>query len=144
MQLWMAFGTVVILGAVQFWVAVPTGVALGLHPAVAFAATVLGGILSILVVVLPGEKLISWYRKRQSAKKKSKSWERIARIMDKYGIMGLGLLVPPFPGAPAGTLIGLALGASRGKVILWMSAGIVVWAAGLAVITVAGLRALGW
>jgi uncharacterized membrane protein len=142
MNLWLAIGTVIVFGGVEFWLAVPTGFAFGLHPAVTCIATIVGGIVGVLVVTLPGERIGAWLARRRAGKPRPKSWERAGRTWDKYGIIGLAFVSPVLPGAPLGALIALALGASKWRVLLWFSTSLVVWSVGVTLVGVIGLAAL--
>lgn len=51
----------------------------------------------------------------------------MGRIWEKYGVIGLGLASPLLTGAPLGAAIGISLGAPTGKLMWWMSIGIVIW-----------------
>jgi uncharacterized membrane protein len=134
MNAWLAIGTVIVFGAVEFWLAVPAGFAFGLHPAVTCLATLGGGIIGVLVVLIPGERIGSWLASRREGKPKSKNAERAARIWDKYGLMGLAFFSPILPGAPLGALMALALGTPKWRVLLWFSLSLVVWSVGVTLV----------
>lgn len=51
----------------------------------------------------------------------------MARIWEKYGVIGLGFASPLLTGAPLGAAIGISLGAPTGKLLWWMAIGIVFW-----------------
>jgi len=142
MNLWLAIGTVAVFGAVEFWLAVPAGFAFGLHPLVTCIATISGGVIGVLVVTIPGERIGAWMARRRAGKPRSKSWDRAGRIWEKYGIIGLAFISPVVPGAPLGALIALALGAPKWRVLLWFPASIVVWSVGVTLVGVIGLAAL--
>lgn len=134
MSIWIAIGTVAVFGAVEFWLAVPTGFAFRLHPAVTCAATITGGVIGVLVVTLPGELIGAWLARRRAGKPRPKSWDRAGRIWDRYGIIGLAFVSPVLPGAPLGALIALVLGASKWRVVLWFSTSLVVWSVGVTLV----------
>jgi len=135
MGIWWAIGTVAVFGGIEFWLAVPAGFAFGLHPLVTCIATIVGGVVGVLVVLIPGERLGAWLARRRAGRPKPKSWERASRIWDRYGLIGLAFMSPILPGAPLGALIALALGSSRWRVLLWFSASLVIWSAA---VTLAG------
>ncbi len=56
MELIIKLLTVFLLGAVELWIAVPAGMALGLNPLAAGAASAAGAIAGVLVILLPGER----------------------------------------------------------------------------------------
>jgi len=134
MNIWLALGTVAVFGGVEFWFAVPAGFAFGLHPAVTCIATLAGGIIGVLIVLVPGEKIGAWLARRRAGKPRPKSWDRASRIWDKYGIIGLAFFSPILPGAPLGALISLTLGASKWRVLLWFSISLVLWSVGVTAI----------
>jgi hypothetical protein len=47
----------------------------------------------------------------------------------RWGIYGVALQAPILTGAPLGTLIALSLGAPAGRLLLWMSASVLLWGA---------------
>jgi uncharacterized membrane protein len=143
MNLWFAVGSVMVLGAVEFWLAAPAGFAFGLHPAVTFLATAGGGIIGVLVVLIPGERIGAWLARRRAGKPRSKNAERASRVWDKYGLIGFAFFSPILPGAPLGALMALALGTPKWRVLLWFSLSLVVWSAGVTLVAAYGLAALG-
>jgi hypothetical protein len=64
------------------------------------------------------------------------------RLWDRYGVIGWGLLAPLLLGAPLAAAIGVALGAARGRLVLWLGAGVVVWTTALTVAAVLGEEAV--
>jgi len=134
MNLWLAIGTVMVFGGVEFWLAVPAGFAFGLHPAVTCVATISGGIIGMLFVLVPGERIGAWLDRRRQGKPKSKNAERAARIWDKYGLVGFAFFSPILPGVPIGALMALALGTPKRRVLLWFSLSLVVWSVGVTLV----------
>jgi membrane protein YqaA with SNARE-associated domain len=133
--------TVFGLGVVELWAAIPTGLALQLHPvAVGFAAA-LGAVVGTLAVVLLGKHLRAWLL-RGHGKEGDRQHGRIYRIWERYGVVGLGLLAPLLVGAPLGTALGLALGAPPRRLLFWMSAGIVLWSTALTLTGALGLAGI--
>jgi len=63
------------------------------------------------------------------------------KIWNKYGVIGLGLLSPLLFGAPLGAAVGIALGAGKKPLILWMSIGILCWSVCLTLVGFTGLLA---
>lgn len=136
MELMMKLLTVFSLGLIELWAAIPVGTALKLHPLLNGIASASGSILSAVFVIIFGSRLRNWLLKRKEKKQKSKG--RIYRIWEKYGVIGLGLLSPLLTGAPLGAAIGISLGASSGRLIFWMSTGIVIWTVLLTLISSLG------
>ncbi len=128
--------TVLGLGIIELWAAIPMGTALNLQPLLNGFVSGLGAILGVLIVIGVGERLRNFL-----LKKKGKSPERtgrIYRLWDKYGIIGLGLLSPLITGAPLGTAIGLSLGAQPRQLFFWMSIGIMIWTVLLTTVSTSG------
>lgn len=58
--------TVVIgLGAVELWAAAPAGLAMHIHPIVIFVSAAAGAVMGGMVVVLLGERVRGWIRRRR-------------------------------------------------------------------------------
>ena len=135
MNIWVAIGTVAVFGGVEFWLAVPAGFAFGLHPAVTCIATIVGGILGVLIVLIPGQKIGAWLARRRAGRPRSRNAERASRIWDRYGLVGFAFFSPILPGAPLGALMALALGTPKWRVLFWFSLSLTVWSVG---VTLAG------
>lgn len=137
--------TVFALAIVELWAAIPAGLALGLNPVLVGLCASAGAILSTVIVTLTGERLRNWLVRRHSRKKNPQQPGLVTRMWQRYGLIGLGLLAPLLTGAPIGAALGLSLGAQAGRLIVWMSLGIVFWAATLTVagtLGFAGIKAL--
>ncbi len=137
MDILVAVLTVVALGAVELWAAVPAGLALGLHPVATAIAAALGATAASVVVLIAGERLRA--RLAHGRRPADNPGSTIGRIWRRYGVIGLGLAAPLLVGAPAGTAIGVALGAPPDRLLRWIIIGIVVWSAILAAAGALGL-----
>lgn len=131
--------TVLGLGALELWAAIPAGLALRLSAVVTGITATVGAILGVLVVLFLGERVRRKLMQRQNGKDEKGPHGYIYRIWHRYGVIGLGLLAPLLTGAPLGTALGLTLGAPPGRLFLWVSLGIVLWSTVLTLIA-----ALGW
>ena len=136
MELVVKFVTVTGLGIIELWAAIPAGTALKLHPLLNGLAAGLGAIIGALLVIILGDRLRNWLLKKKEKEQKNKGW--IYRIWEKYGVIGLGILSPLITGALLGAAIGISLGASPKRLILWMSVGIVIWTIVLTIISTLG------
>jgi hypothetical protein len=119
------------LGAVELWAAIPTGMALRLHPITVGTTASLGAVVGILAVWLLGERLRTWVLRWSGGATGGRYHARIARFWTRYGVVGLGLLSPLLVGAPLGTAVGMTLGAPTGRLLFWMSFGAVLCAVSL-------------
>ncbi|EJL41906.1 hypothetical protein BAG01nite_13440 [Brevibacillus agri] len=123
-MLWKC-GTVALTSMLELWGAIPIGFMLQLPPLLTGIFSALGAIASAGIVIYLGGSLRSWLMKR--VEKKAGRQSRMGRIWEKYGVIGLGLASPLLTGAPLGAAIGISLGAPTGKLMWWMSIGIVIW-----------------
>jgi len=136
MELLIKFITVTGLGILELWAAIPAGTALKLHPLLNGIASAVGAIIGAVLVIFFGDRLRTWLLKKKEKGEKKKG--RIYKIWEKYGVIGLGMLSPLITGAPLGAAIGISLGASPRRLIIWMSIGIVIWTILLTTISTLG------
>jgi membrane protein YqaA with SNARE-associated domain len=123
------YGMILVFGAsiLELWAGIGIGLAFKLNPVVTGISAALGSLLSAFIVSFLGdsirEKIIKW---RYGENKDLKNG-RIYKIWNRYGIIGLGLLSPPLFGAPLAAALGIALGAQKKPLLLWISIGIAIW-----------------
>lgn len=138
-------GTLLVFGAgiLELWAAIPIGLAINLNPVIIGTASALGAILAAFLVTTAGdsirERVIKW---RYGENKDLKS-SKYHKIWNKYGIVGLGFLSPLLFGAPLGAALGIALGARKKPLLIWMSIGIIIWSAALTAAGFLGLMSFG-
>lgn len=125
MDLLWKWATVFGTSMLELWAAIPIGFVLQLSPVETAILSAAGAIVSGAIVIYLGGSLREWLLKRIEKKESRKG--RMARIWEKYGVIGLGFLSPLLTGAPLGAAIGISLGAPTGKLMFWMAVGIVVW-----------------
>ncbi len=130
------------LGAVELWAAAPAGLAMRIHPVAVFTAAAAGGIASGIAVILLGERVREWIRRRRAGDDGGSRTGIVYRIWQRYGVIGWGLLAPLLTGSPLGAALGLALGAPARRLSFWISVGSVLWSAVFTLIAVLGMRAL--
>ncbi len=132
--------TLLVFGSsiLELWAGIPIGLALNLNPFLIGIVSALGAILAALIVLSIGDNIRERFMKwRYGEKDITKG--RFYKIWNKYGIIGLGLLSPLIFGAPLGAALGIALGAEKRPLLIWMSIGIVTWSA---ILTAAGYLGL--
>ena len=122
-------------GALDVWVGIFTGVALGLHPILSGAVSIASAVVTVTLVVAGGERLQGRiYRSRRLAKRR----KRIERVWKRYGIPGVALQAPLLTGPLLATILAIGLGAPPRPLLGWMLVSIVLWGAVLT-----GAAALG-
>ena len=123
------------LGALDVWVGIFAGVALGISPALSGAVSIGSAAAGVTLVVVAGGRLQHLvYRSHWLAERR----ERVERAWKRYGIPGLALQAPLLTGPLLATVLALSLGALPRPLLYWMLASIVLWGAVLT-----GAAALG-
>jgi uncharacterized membrane protein len=116
---------------IELWLAIPLGLALGLSPVTTALVSMAGSIVAVLMVILAGDNLRAHFIRWKYKDEKQIYRSRLNHIWNQYGIIGLGLLSPLIFGAPLGSAVGIALGAGKKRLMIWMSFGIIIWSLGL-------------
>jgi membrane protein DedA with SNARE-associated domain len=121
--------TVFVASADELFFGIPIGFGFGMDPILICVLAITGGITGGILVVTLGDRLRQWLLKRHKKKDsdENKKPSAIQRVWEKYGVVGLGLLAPLLTGVPIGSALGIAFGAPRAKLILWMSIGTIIW-----------------
>lgn len=134
----------VFLGGAVPWieavVAVPAGILFGLDPVVTVIFAVLGNLITIVLFAYAGRNLRDWVIRRRVAKGKepeSPKFRKAQVAYEKYGIYGMAILDPILIGSPFSAAASVAAGVKPLKVIVVVSAGMVVWAVAIAWVLVA-------
>lgn len=131
--------TVLGLGALELWAAIPAGLALRLSAVATGITAAVGAILGALVVLFLGERVRSRLMQHHNGRDEKRPHGHIYKIWHHYGVIGLGLLAPLLTGAPLGVALGLTLGAPPGRLFFCVSLGIVLWSTVLTLIAALGL-----
>jgi len=88
MELLIKLLTVLVLGAVELWVAIPAGLALELSPSVTAITAASGGVLGLLVILTLGERIRNKLLKRVNREDKRNKY--IDRL---FFWMSLGIII---------------------------------------------------
>ena len=136
---WGAVATVFGLGVAYFVAAIPTGVALHLHPAFAAVIAWTGYTAIGAAMLLIGTPAREWMRKKFKISTKPNPEKLFWRTWQRWGLPGLALLAPVTCGPYFAALLALALGENPTRLIVWISAGVIPWC-----ILFASLTAAGW
>ena len=124
MRLLLALPLTVALGALDLWAAIPAGLVLGLPPVLSGVAATSGGLLGAVLVTIAGERLQRWlYSQRWFSKRR----ERVERLWNRYGLIGVAFQSPVFAGTLLSTLVALSIGAPARKLLFWISVSLIFW-----------------
>ena len=129
------------LAVLEIWAAVPAGIALGMPPLVVWLLTVSGSVLGVAVVGFGGGALRGWLARRRGDAILSRS-PRLHGVWLRYGVPGWGLVSPLVMAPAMGTAVGLLLGAPKRRLMLWMTAGVVLWTSSLVIAGTVGLNVI--
>jgi len=138
--------------------AVPFGLSVSLAPPVALVAVLLGAAGCLLFAVfaagwLRAQWLARRARRRPATAAPEKRRDRLdtptgrraRRVVNRYGVIGFGIVGPALFGTWGSAVLGTALGLPRWPLIGWLMAGVTLWCtvmllASEAVIDAFGLR----
>jgi hypothetical protein len=141
---------VFLAGAIPWFeaiVAVPAGILFGLDPILTVIFAIAGNIVTIVLFAYAGRNLRDWVIRRRVAKGKEPESPKFTKAQvayEKYGIYGMAILDPILIGSPFSAAASVAAGVKPLKVILVVSAGMVIWAVAIAWVMVAlGVSVLG-
>lgn len=113
-------------GALDLWVGIPVGFALGLPAVLVWAAAVLGNLGMVALAFLAGGWLRRWiYRNRWLSKRR----KRVEDAWKRYGVLGVALQAPLLTGTPTAVVVAIALGAPSRLLLPWMVASVLFWGA---------------
>lgn len=119
--------SVYLAGATGIWKGIPLGIAFNLPPWLNASLVALGATTAVLVLYSAGTKFRNWLLKKFSSKSMEHKKEKFKRWMDRYGVMGLGLMVTGLLGHLIALLLGMILVQNTRKFLLYLIAGILIW-----------------
>lgn len=125
-SLLLQYAAVFILAAtpfVELLIVIPVGVGIGLSPVPVTIVAFLGNALPVWGIIVAYE---AWTQRRGPTRRR---WSpRAMRVWERYGLPGVAGLGPLLTGIHLATVMALALRASRGLVMLWMTISLALWA----------------
>lgn len=128
---------------VEVLVVIPAAVLAGLPPGPTALLALAGNLSTVVLVAVAGERIIGWWhgRRPQADGPVSRRSQRAREFAQRWGVPGLAFLAPITTGAHIATVAALATGAPTRRVLQWMTAGLAVWSAAVALAAAAGLEA---
>src|SRR6056297_1451984 len=139
-NLWVQISTIFIAGVTGIWKGVPVGFAIHAHPLLTGGFTALGSIVLVMILLLSGEPFKQWILNRYGQKKLERKKGKFSRLMDRYGVAGIGLIGSGLIGPLLSTLLGLIFISKPKRLIIFMIAGIIVWSSALTALATASFE----
>lgn len=136
MKLLTIFG----LGIIYMVGAIPAGMVMKLPLLLTAFVTWLGYSAGSVIIVFVGAPLQQWFMKKFNIAAKLEKPSFFMRSWKAYGLPALGILAPVTIGSPTATLVGLALGAQRWKLVAAISLGVIPWVAAFATLASLGIH----
>ncbi len=129
---------VVLLSATKFVTAPITSLNIGFGYLDTLIITTIGGLMGVIFFFYVSEaimNLLNRFQKKSSHKgrptkrKKSFTWKNklIVKIKRDYGLIGLAAVTPTLLSIPLGTFLAARFFSDKRKVLLYLSASVVVW-----------------
>jgi uncharacterized membrane protein len=137
-ELILQIGAIYLAGITGLYKGVPVGIALQAHPVVTAGFTALGSITTVLIIYFSGGSLRNWLFGRLGNSRVEKQKKKFLHIMDRYGTIGLGLIVSGTLGPIPAALIGMMVVKDTKRLMIFLILGIILWSAGLTTIAVLG------
>lgn len=118
----LAWLLVVAVSAISGGYAIPMGLAFGLSGPDTYVATLVGSVIALGATIFVANRF--WSRLEPRLPTPPDPESRLGRFIDRFGVRGLGLVGPIFPGVTAALLIGLVLRVDRRSLLIWLSIGV--------------------
>mgnify|MGYP006303117303 CR=1 FL=1 len=141
-NIWVQISTIYLAGITGIYKGIPVGFALHAHPVLTAAFTALGSITIVLVILLSGQPLKKWVVRQYGHHRLEKKKGKFIRMMDRYGVAGLGLVASGLIGPILSTILGITLIQKTRRLMIFLIAGIVLWSSLLTALASLGLTAL--
>ena len=127
----LQFITILLAAIISLWLALFTGIALGISPVPLVIALTAGYTLSAAIVLWGGkpvrDRLLRYF-----------DCSRYSRLQ-KFGVVTVALMAPVVTGAHIGAALGLAFNVSSRRLLVFMTAGAALWSVTLLVATSFGI-----
>ena len=122
---WLAIMLASAIPFIESYFGSALGILAGVNPAIAIIAAIIGNMISMVLFVTFGEKIRHW--RKTDEKPVSKRTERIKRLFNKYGVIGVSLLGQTFLPSQITSMAMVTFGAPKPKVIFWQVISIILW-----------------
>jgi len=132
--------SIYLAGITGLYKGVPLGFALQASPYLTALFTALGSITAVFIIYFSGEPFKQWLLKKYGAKKLDKKKGKFTAIMDRYGVIGLGLVGTGIIGPIVTIILGMILVSDVKRLLFFLIIGVIIWSAVLTFIGGLGLE----
>ncbi len=126
-EILVQIGAIYLAGITGLYKGVPVGVALKANPIITAGFTALGSITTVLIIYYSGESFKKWLFKRMGENRLERKKKKFTHLMDRYGTIGLGLIVSGTLGPIPAVLLGLAVVKNTTRLMVFLVIGIILW-----------------
>jgi membrane protein DedA with SNARE-associated domain len=126
------------IGSFGLWMAIPVGLAYEFSPWLIAVTIIFGSATSTTVIYFLGKRVRKYVSSKRGERYLGKSKAKMYRYLNKYGVIGLGLLLPGIFGPLLGMAIGITIISDTKRLLIWTLIGNVIWS-----ILLVGIGALG-
>ncbi len=135
----LQIGAIYVAGITGLYKGVPVGIALKAHPVIIATFTALGCNTTVLILHFSGTSFKNWVISKIGKDKLESNTGKFTRIMDRWGIAGLGLIASGILGPILSVLIGLAIVKDNRRLMVYLLTGMFLWSAILTAVGVLGI-----
>jgi len=126
------------VGSLGLWMAIPVGIAYGFEPYIVAPTIILGSSCSTFMVYVFGNMVRKYVQSKRGERYLGRSKAKMHRYLNRYGVIGLGLLLPGIFGPLLGMAIGVTVVSATRRLLIWSLVGNVIWS-----IILSGIGTLG-
>lgn len=118
---WTEYLIVAGIAAISGGYAIPAGFLLELHPIETYLAAAIGSTVWLLILI----PILTKARSGVLANRRisDKATAKMESMHERWGVKGIGLFGPIFPGVTVAAILGIALGLDGKELAKWMSTG---------------------
>lgn len=127
------------VGSFGLWLAIPVGLAYEFSPWVIAITIILGSATSSTLVYLLGKRIRKYVGSRRGERYLGRSKVKMNNYLNRYGVIGLGLLLPGVFGPMIGMAVGITIVHVSKRLLIWTLIGNVIWSIGLTAIGALGI-----
>ena len=138
-EAWKELG-LFLIGMTGIVKAVPVGVAMKLTIFETGLYISLGSVATVLILIFSGEPVKRWMMKRWGKEGLEKRKGRFSHLLERYGMIGVGLIAPGTIGPIPAVILGLIILKDTKKLLPYLFAGIFAWSFLLAWLAFSGFN----